>query len=131
VDYTQPGVYTYTTQNAAGFDSTATFKLTINYITSSTTDTTVCDSYIWNNNTYTQSGVYTYTTTNASGCDSMATLFLTINISADELIASIIEEPICLNSTGTITVTSPLGAGFEYNIDGGLFQSSPVFDQVT
>jgi hypothetical protein len=131
VDYTNSGVYTFNTTNAAGCDSTATLNLTINNSTSSTEDVTACDTYDWNGNTYTQSGVYTFSTTNAAGCDSTATLNLTINVSAGQLNANIIEVPTCFDSTGTISITSPLGAGFEYNIDGGAYQTSPVFDQVT
>ncbi|MBJ10297.1 MAG: hypothetical protein CMP66_02395, partial [Flavobacteriales bacterium] len=47
--------------------------------TTSTTDVTACDSYVWNGTSYDATGVYTFTTTNASGCDSTATLNLTIN----------------------------------------------------
>lgn len=36
----------------------------------------------------------------------------------------------CLISTGTITVTSPVGSGLTYSIDGITFQSSPVFNNV-
>ena len=80
--YTTSGVYTYSTTNAAGCDSTATLNLTVNYASASSTNITSCDSYTWNGNTYTTSGTYTYLTTNASGCDSTATLNLTINYSS-------------------------------------------------
>jgi hypothetical protein len=54
-------------------------NLIITNSSSSSEDTTVCDSYAWNGNTYTESGSYTYTTLNAEGCDSTITLALTIN----------------------------------------------------
>jgi hypothetical protein len=77
--YTTSGVYTYSTTNALGCDSTATLNLTVNYASASSTNITACDSYVWNGNTYNSSGTYTYLTTNAVGCDSTATLNLTIN----------------------------------------------------
>jgi hypothetical protein len=77
--YTTSGVYTYSTINAAGCDSTAILNLTITRSTTSTTSVTNCDSYTWNGNTYTNNGTYTYSTTNAAGCDSTATLVLLIN----------------------------------------------------
>jgi hypothetical protein len=131
VDYTNSGVYTFNATNAAGCDSIATLNLTINNSSSSNTDVTACDTYTWNGNTYTQSGVYTFNATNAAGCDSVATLNLTINQSADSLNAAITDVPTCTDSTGTISIVSPIGNGFEYSIDGGAFQTSPIFDQVT
>ncbi len=40
-------------------------------------------------------------------------------------------QPTCAVATGTITVSAPLGAGYQYNIDGGTYQLSPVFAGVT
>ena len=74
--YTTSGVYTFTTTNAAGCDSTATLNLTINNATTSSTDVAACEK---NDSTYTASGVYTFSATNQHGCDSTATLNLTIN----------------------------------------------------
>ena len=62
----------------SGCDSTATLILTINNSSSSNTDATVCDSYLWNGVTYTESGIYTFEATGQFGCDSVATLELTI-----------------------------------------------------
>lgn len=36
-------------------------------------------------------------------------------------------QPGCTLSAGSITVTSPLGAGLEYSTDGNVYQTSPVF----
>jgi gliding motility-associated-like protein len=36
-------------------------------------------------------------------------------------------QPTCATATGTITITTPVGAGLTYSIDGVNFQSSPVF----
>ena len=41
--------------------------------------------------------------------------------------ASTTIQPTCSLATGTIVVTSPVGAAYEYNIDGGSYQSSPTF----
>src|SRR5678809_787275 len=81
-DYNTAGTYTFTTTNAAGCDSVATLNLSINVITTSTTDVTVCPNqlpYSWNGTDYNTAGTYTFTTTNAAGCDSIATLNLSIN----------------------------------------------------
>jgi hypothetical protein len=71
---------TYTTNNAAGCDSTVTLNLTITNSTSSTDIQSACDNYTWvDGNTYTTSNnSATYTTNNAAGCDSTVTLDLTI-----------------------------------------------------
>jgi hypothetical protein len=47
--------------------------------TTSTLDTTVCDSFVWNGVTYTTSGNYSVLSINAAGCDSTAFLNLTVN----------------------------------------------------
>jgi hypothetical protein len=79
---------TYTTNNAAGCDSTVTLNLTITNSTSSTDTQSACDSYTWvDGNTYTTSNnSATYTTSNAAGCDSTVTLDLTINPTPDNSI---------------------------------------------
>ena len=41
--------------------------------------------------------------------------------------ASTTTQPTCAVPTGTITVTSPLGAAYEYNVDGGTYQSGTSF----
>jgi hypothetical protein len=82
--YTEGGVYTNTTTNAAGCPNVATINLTFNNSTTSTESVTACDSYTWlaNGQTYTTGGTYTNTTTNAAGCENVATLNLTINNSS-------------------------------------------------
>jgi len=42
-----------------------------------------------------------------------------------------VEQPTCTKASGKITVTSPLGSIFSYSINGGTFQSSPIFDNLT
>src|SRR6185369_8514169 len=121
-DYNTAGTYTFTTTNAAGCDSVATLNLSINSITSSTTDVTVCPSqlpYSWNGTDYNTAGTYTFTTTNAAGCDSIATLNLSINT----ITTSISDVTVCpnqlpyswngidYNTAGTYTFTTTNAAG--------------------
>ena len=78
--YNTSGNYDVTLVNSLGCDSIATLDLTILNTTSSTTNLTECNSYVWaaNGNTYTNSGLYSVSLTNAEGCDSTANLNLTI-----------------------------------------------------
>ena len=78
---------------------------------------------------YSTSGTYTYSTTNANGCDSTATLNLTVSAFLATPSASV-TQPTCATATGTITITTPIGAGLTYSI-GGAYQSSPVFSALT
>src|SRR5258705_2704345 len=41
--------------------------------------------------------------------------------------ASVTVQPTCAIPTATIVITAPVGAGFEYSLDGGIFQLSPAF----
>ena len=55
-----------------------------------------------------------------------------INVSAVPAVpavptAGVTTQPTCAVPTGTITVTAPLGAAYEYNIDGGTYQASTTF----
>ena len=36
--------------------------------------------------------------------------------------ATVTIQPTCATPTGTIVITAPVGAGFEYSLDGGAFQ---------
>jgi hypothetical protein len=83
--YTESGIYTFSTINSFGCDSTVTLNLTINNSTSSSTDITACDSLDWNGETYSVGGQYTFETLGSNGCDSVAILNLTINNSTSSL----------------------------------------------
>jgi len=109
--YTTSGVYTYSTTNALGCDSTATLNLTVNYASASATNVTSCNTYAWNGNTYNTSGTYTYLTTNAVGCDSTATLNLTINYSTT-------------SSTSVTACVSYTWNGTTYNASGAYTYST-------
>jgi peroxiredoxin family protein len=81
--YTASGLYTYTTLNAAGCDSTVTLNLTVAQNATSTTPASVCAAalpYSWNGTNYTASGTYTFNTATTSGCDSLAILVLTVKV---------------------------------------------------
>src|SRR4029079_14562138 len=121
-EYNTTGTYTFTTTNAAGCDSVATLNLSINSITTSTTNVTVCPSqlpYNWNGTDYNTAGTYTFTTTNAAGCDSVATLNLSIN----EISTSTTDVTVCPsklpyswngtdhNTAGTYAFTTTNAAG--------------------
>jgi hypothetical protein len=43
-------------------------------------------------------------------------------------VASVTAQPTCATPGGTITISSPLGATYEYALNGGTYQSSPVFN---
>jgi hypothetical protein len=67
-----------------------------------------------------------------SGCTSSATN-ITINAipTITPPIASATAQPTCTLNTGTIVISSPIGANFEYSINGTTFQSSPTFSGLT
>ncbi|HAH23484.1 MAG TPA: hypothetical protein DCL77_06970 [Prolixibacteraceae bacterium] len=65
----------------------------------------------------------------ATGCVSEPTT-LTINPALSVPGAPIViltDKPDCILASGTLEVTSPLGAAYQYSVDGITFQSSPVF----
>jgi len=77
-------------------------------------------------------GNYTFTVTNDVACTSVPSINVVINAQPESPVAPVISPPNC--SLGfnhaIITVTSPLGAGFEYSLDAGTYQSSPVFTEI-
>ena len=79
--YSTAGSYTAHLINSVGCDSAATLILTVNQLSSSTTNATICDgsAYIFNGTNYTNAGSYMVHLTNAVGCDSAATLILSVN----------------------------------------------------
>lgn len=97
--------------------------------------------YSINNSTYQSSvaynnvvpGTYSITAKNInSGCVSSSSA-VTINAGTGTPaapLATVTSQPDCLNTTGFITVTQPLGAGFQYSADGINFQNSSSFAAV-
>jgi gliding motility-associated-like protein len=73
---------------------------------------------------------YTFTVTDVNGCISSPSLSAVINdIPAAPVTpsAAVTIQPTCTVSTGTIQVTLPAGANYEYNVNGSNYQSSPTF----
>lgn len=59
-------------------------------------------------------------------CTLQKTVTITVN-PKPVITASVTAQPTCTVSTGTITVSAPIGATYEYSINGGAYQSSPTF----
>ena len=85
--------------------------------------------------TYTATGIpagtYTYTVTNAAGCTSPASVSITVNAPLPVPAAPVHT----VNCDGgfnhaVITVTSPTGAGYEYRLNSGVWQTSNIFNDV-
>ena len=115
--YTSSGIYTYSTTNADGCDSTATLNLTINNSTTSTDNVgTHCDSYTWVDGiTYTTSNnSATWTTTNAAGCENVATLDLTITNSTSSTDTHIACDEFMWNCDGNTYTSSNNTATYTY-----------------
>jgi hypothetical protein len=83
---------------------------------------------IFNTFTNLNPGTYTVTTKNGAGCISASTL-VTIDPMLDTPSVPVVQftAPSCTSNSGTITVTSPVGAGFSYSIDGSTYYTSPIF----
>ena len=72
--------------------------------------------------------IYTLTKTNtATGCKKTDAVCVTVNIARPANPYVTQTAPTCTVSTGTVTVTSPVGADYQYSNNGGTYQTSPVF----
>lgn len=81
-NYSSSGTYGVLLTSSAGCDSLANLTLTVNQVSTSTTDITICSNQVpfqWNGFNYNSSGIYPVTLVAANGCDSIATLNLTVN----------------------------------------------------
>ena len=73
------------------------------------------------------SGTYYIKGTNAvTGCSIIAPVVVQF-VDRPEVIAV---HPDCVSATGSITITSPLGVGFEYSIDGSTYQTGTAFNNL-
>lgn len=61
--------------------------------------------------------------------DSLFILYQPACIKPD-MASTSVTHPTCALSTGTITISSPTGTEYEYNLDGGTYQTSTVFSGV-
>ena len=105
--YTNSGIYTYLSVNAAGCTNTDTLDLTINNPNTGTGNINSCFFYNWNGNTYITSGIYTDTLSTIFGCDSIATLNLSISDTSYQIIA----ETQCISYLWPITNTTYTNSG--------------------
>ena len=97
-------------QTSEGCDSIVILDLTINYLDTTTTQITACDSYTWLGTTYSVTGVYDSILVNQNGSDSMVFLDLTINNSvinsiSDTACDSYIWDGTVYDSSGQYTNT--------------------------
>jgi gliding motility-associated-like protein len=74
---------------------------------------------------------YTVTSTTPAGCPITKDVTVTVNTLPAAPTASVTAQPDCATPTGTITITAPIGAGFEYSVNGTAYQASPVFTGLT
>jgi gliding motility-associated-like protein len=77
------------------------------------------------------SGSYNVSIKNAGGCISPSSQAI-INAAPSgtpSYVYSII-DPTCTNSTGGIVIQQPLGNNYEYNLNGGTYQSAPSFSNL-
>lgn len=151
-----PGSYTITVQNAEGCattsaafiinaqptvnPATATIEQpTCNIATGSITVTApIAAGYTYSLNGGTPQteltfanlteGSYIITVQTPQGCSSVSAAFV-INAqpTSPAVATTSAAQPDCSSQAGSITVTSPTGTGYEYSINGGAFQQSPVF----
>lgn len=71
---------------------------------------------------------YNVTVKNSSGCVSGSTRIYINETPPPPAIPTIHEtQPNCISSTGTLTVTSPVGPDYTYSINNEPYQTSPVF----
>ena len=95
-NYTASGTYTVTLTGSNNCDSVATLRLTVNPLSSSITNASVCINrlpYNWNGNNYSSAGTYTVVLVSSVNCDSIATLNLTVN----PVVTSTTNVTICAN----------------------------------
>ena len=92
--YTNAGTYTDTYKNENGCDVTATLKLNVNNVLTSSVEATICEgsSYEFNGKTLTEAGTYEETFTSINGCDSVVTLTLNVNSTINETVNATICE---------------------------------------
>ncbi len=66
--------------------------------------------------------------TNSNTCSTASNISGAIAVSAALAapVGSVTQQPTCISPNGTITITAPLGANYQYSI-GGAYQASPVF----
>ncbi len=119
LNFTGTGPWTYVLSNSGGSGTTSNNPATVTVSPSSTT-------------TYTITSLSDANCTSI-GADLTGSATVTVNPIPGDPAANVNPQPTCAVGTGTINVTSPLGAGLTYSISGpfGPFQSSPTFPGVS
>ena len=97
--------------------------------TSQLTGQTSIGQTLTNNSGNVATATYTVTPTTGSCAGNTFTIIVTVNPKPAAPIVAL-TQPTCAVTTGVAIVTNPVGAGFEYSIDGGSFQSSSSFNGV-
>lgn len=73
-------------------------------------------------------GTYTVYVKSATGCTStLANVTINASPLTPQVATVAAVQPTCTSATGTITVTTPVGAGYTYSIDGTNFQAGTSF----
>ncbi len=122
VGITQSGDYTHVFTNASGCDSVVILHLTVFHSTHHVLDTTVCESFTWDEGdgaTYTVTGTYTYDYTNTEGCASVDTLHLTILHGTHHVLDTTVCESYTWTEGDGVTYTASGTYTYEYtNAEG-------------
>ncbi|MBR4535094.1 MAG: gliding motility-associated C-terminal domain-containing protein [Bacteroidales bacterium] len=122
VGITQSGDYTHVFTDAAGCDSVVILHLTVFHSTHHVLDTTVCESFTWDESdgaSYTVTGTYTYDYTNTEGCASVDTLHLTILHGTHHVLDTTVCESYTWTEGDGVTYTASGTYTYEYtNIEG-------------
>src|SRR5688572_26990711 len=96
INITAAGSYPFTTQSAAGCDSTITLTVTVSPVITAVADTVVCANqlpFAWNGINITAAGSYPFTTQSVAGCDSTITLTVTVS----PVITAVADTVVCAN----------------------------------
>ncbi|AWH84660.1 hypothetical protein HYN59_05785 [Flavobacterium album] len=72
-------------------------------------------------------GTYTISVKNADGCTSVNSIIINPVPNAPAPATATTLQPTCVNPFGSINVTSPVGAGLTYSLNGGAFQTETTF----
>ena len=76
------------------------------------------------NATLTDGGIYTVTFIDNNSCTNTNSITVTVN--PLPVVTTLVDCTLGVGQ-GVITVTSPTGADYQYNLNGGSFQASPIF----
>jgi uncharacterized protein (DUF2141 family) len=75
-------------------------------------------------------GSYAVTVKNSSGCtsQSQSAVITAVQVPNPPVVST--TQPTCSIQTGSITITSPIGTGFTYSVNGGTYQSGTTFSNL-